>query len=60
MCVCVCVFTFFSRATPVAYGLSQARGPIRAVAAGLHQVHSNAGSKPCLQPKPQLRAMLDP
>ena len=33
--VCVCLFAL-SRATPVAYGGSQARGPIRAVAAGLH------------------------
>ena len=31
-----------------AYGGSQARGPIGAVAAGLRQSHSNAGSEPCL------------
>ena len=42
------------------YGGSQARGRIRAVAAGLRQSHSNVGSEPCLQPTPQLRAMLDP
>ena len=39
-----------SWATPVAYGGSWARGQIRAVAAGLHQSHSNVGSEPCLQP----------
>ena len=35
----------FSRAAPEAYGGFQARGRIRAVAAGLHRSHSNAGSK---------------
>ena len=53
-------FFAFSRATPVAYGRSQARGRIGAVAAGLHHSHSNAGSEPCLLPIPQLTAMLDP
>ena len=43
----------FSRAAPRAYGGSQARGPIGAVAAVLR--HSNTGSKPRLQPTPQLR-----
>ena len=38
----------FSRATPTAHGGSQARGLIQAVAAGLRQGHSNAGSEPCL------------
>ena len=38
----------FFRATPKAYGSSQARGPIRAVATGLHHAHSNAGSEPHL------------
>ena len=37
----------------VAYGRSQARGRIGAIAAGLH--HSNATSEPCLQLTPQLR-----
>ena len=32
-----------SWAAPVAYGGSQARGPIRAIATGLHHSHSNAG-----------------
>ena len=48
------LFYFFVcfRATPAAYGGSQARGQIRARAAGLHHSHSNAGSKLCLQPIP--------
>ena len=36
------VFLPFSRAVPVVYGGSQARGRIRAVATRLHQSHSNA------------------
>ena len=44
----------FSRAAPAAYGGSQARGLIRAVATGLRQSHSNMGSEPRLQPTPQL------
>ena len=47
-------FFVFSRATPMAYGGSQARGPIGAVAASLHHSHSNAGSEPHLQPTPQV------
>ena len=38
----------FSRPAPVAYGGSQARGLIKAAAVGLHQSHSDEGSKPCL------------
>ena len=54
-------FSFFLfRATLVAYGSSQARGQIGAVAAGLRQSHSNAGSEPHLQPPPQLMATPDP
>ena len=49
----------FSWAAPVAYGGSQARGPIGAVATGLRQGHSNAGSEPRLQPTPQLTATPD-
>ena len=52
-----CPFVF-SRAAPAAYGGSQARGPIGAVAAGLR--HSNARSEPCLRPTPQFTATLDP
>ena len=54
------VFFFaVSWATPAAYGSSQARGRIGAVASGLHQSHSNVGSEPCLQLTPQLTAMPD-
>jgi len=41
-------WVFGFRATPAAYGGSQARGPIRATAASLHHSHSNTGSKPCV------------
>ena len=50
---------FFSRAAVAAYGGSQARGLIGAIATGLRQSHSNAGSKPLLQPTPQLTATPD-
>ena len=53
-------FFAFSRATPAAYGGSQARGLIEAVATGLHQSHSNSGSEPRLRPTPQLTATPDP
>ena len=53
-------FKSFSRAAPMAYVGSQARGLIRAVATGLHRSHSSAGSEPRLQPTPQLRATPDP
>ena len=57
----VCLFVFaISWATPTAHGGSQARGQIIAVAAGLHQSHSNTGSEPHLQSTPQLMAMPDP
>ena len=39
---------------PLAYGSSQARGQIGAVAAGLHHNHSNARPEPRLRPAPQL------
>ena len=54
-----CLFAI-SWASPPAYGGSQARGLIRAVAAGLRQSHSNSGSEQGLQPTPQLTATLDP
>ena len=54
-----CLFAI-SWAAPSVYGGSQARGLIRAVAAGLLQSHSNLGSEPRLQPTPQLTAMPDP
>jgi len=53
-------FYLFFRATPEAYGSSQASGQVRATAASLHHKHSNAGSEPGLQHTPQLTAMLDP
>ena len=53
------VFCLF-RATPEAYGGSQARSRIGAVAARLHHSHSNAGPESHLQPTPQFTAMLDP
>ena len=46
--IVVVVVVAISWAAPAAYGGSQARGPIRAVATGLHQSHSNAGSEPRL------------
>ena len=54
------VFLLFLWAAPAAYGGSQARGQIRAVAISLCQSHSNARSEPRLQPPPQLTAMPDP
>ena len=48
-----------SWAVPSAYGGSQARGLIGAVAAGLHHSHSNLGSELRLRPTPQLMATLD-
>ena len=50
----------FSRAIPVAYGGSQARGLFGAVATGLRQSHSNAGSEPHLWPTLQLTATPGP
>ena len=59
ICLFIYLFRLF-RAEPLAYGNSQARGPIRAIAAGLCHSHSNTRSEPCLQHTPQLTAMLDP
>ena len=64
-CVCkfFCFFFFclfaISCTAPSAYGGSQARGRIGAVATGLCQSHSNTGSEPWLQPTPQLTPMPD-
>ena len=41
-------FFFLFRAVPAAYGGSQARGQIGAVATGLHRSHSNVESELCL------------
>ena len=56
------LFIYFClfRAAPTAYQGSQARGPIGAVATGLHHSHSNTGSEPHLRPTPQLTVMPDP
>ena len=43
--IVIVIFFFFFRATLEAYGASQARSLIRAVAAGLCQSHSNARSE---------------
>ena len=57
--VCLFVFLLFLWAAPTAYGGSQARGRLGAVATGLHQSHSNSGSELRLQPTPQLTATPD-
>ena len=61
-----CLFAF-SRAAPSAYGGSQARGQMGAVATGLHHSHSNSRSELHLHhtyttsaPTPQLMATPDP
>ena len=41
----VAILSFFFRAALMAYGGSQARGRIGAIAAGLHHCHSNARSE---------------
>ena len=54
-----CLFVF-SSAVPMAYGDSQARDLIGAVASGLHHSHDNAKSKLHLRLTPQLTATPDP
>ena len=56
------IFFFFclSRATPMVYGSSQARGCIGAAAVGLCYSHSNARAKPWPRPTPQVTATLGP
>ena len=56
----VCLFVLPFRAALVAYGGSQARGPVGAIAASLCHNHSQAGSEPHLRPTPQITAMPDP
>ena len=53
-------FWSFFRAAPAAFGGSQARGPIPAVATCLPHSHSKARSQPCLRPTPQPMATPDP
>ena len=50
----------FLRAAPTAYGGAQARGRIRATAAGLRHSLSNVGFEPRLRPTPQFTVMPDP
>ena len=57
--VVVVVIVAISWAAPAAYGGSQTRGRIGAVATGLRQSHSNVGSEPRLQPTPQPTATPD-
>ena len=53
-------FFFFLGPYPWAYGGSQARGPVRAVATDLHHSHSKVGSELHVPPTPQLMAMQNP
>ena len=57
---CFVLFFCYFRASPTAYGGSQARGLIRDIAASLRHSHSNVGSEPQLWPTPQLIATPDP
>ena len=54
------LFYIFFRTAGAAYASFQARGLIGAVTASLHHSHNNVRSELCLQPTPQLTAMLDP
>ena len=54
------IYFCFLMAAPVAYGSSQAKGPIGATAAGLQHSHSNTISEWHLQPTPWLTGMWDP
>ena len=54
------IIIIFFRATPAAYGNSQARGRIsQSYSCWLCHSHSNARYEPCLWPTPQLTAMLE-
>ena len=54
--VMIYIRIFLFRASPVAYGHSQVRGPIRAAAASLHHSHSHSGTELHWRPTPQLMA----
>ena len=58
--VVVAAVVAISWAALAAYGGSQARGLIGAVAIGLHHNHSNTISEPSLRPTPQLTATPGP
>ena len=53
-------FLSFFRATPMAYGSSQSRGPIRAIAAGLYHSHSNLSHVYHLHHSSQQHRILNP
>ena len=53
-------FSSFFMTAPATHGSPQAMGWIGVAAAGLHHGHSNAKSKPHLQPMLQLVATPDP
>ena len=46
------IYFLLFRATPTAYGGSQARGPIRATLLAYTTATATVGSEPCLQPTP--------
>ena len=54
------ILFFLFRATPDAFGGSQAGGLIASVATGLRHSYSNTESEPHLRPTPQLTATPDP
>ena len=56
----IIIIILLFRDPPVAYGVPQARGPIRAEAHCLRHSHRDTGSEPCLQPTPQLTGMPHP
>ena len=56
----ILIYIWLFRAALLAYGGSQARGVVRAAAAGLCHSHSNARSELHLRPTQQLVATLDP
>ena len=56
---CCCLLSFYGH-TRTAYGGSQGKSLIGAVATGLHQNHSNSRSELRLQSTPQLTATPDP
>ena len=58
-CLFVCFFCLF-RAAPLAFGSSQARGRIGAVAAGQCHIHSHTRSEPCLWPNTTIHGNAGP
>ena len=58
--IIITIIILLFRATPAAYGSSQARGLIGVAAASLHHSHSHTRSETSLRPTPQLTATPDP